>query len=87
MAQNTRIVNQEAFEERESWHKLVVKVITWKSGTLGGNLKPTDKITPKEWKHYCSKKLEINVTNGKDVVMTQLKEIEKAIKANNGFSK
>ena len=71
--------NQEKFEERETWHKLVVKIIRCKEGQ-GGT------ITSKEWKMYSEHVLETHVTEGKEVTAKKLKEIKEQITKNNGFA-
>ncbi len=84
---NIRLANQEKTEEREIWHKLVVKIISWKSGLLeGGLIKATDKITPKEWNTYHKGRVKISSDFGKDKVRSSLKEIKAFIKKQGGFA-
>ncbi len=79
-----RLANQEKFEERESWHKLVVKVIIWKDKTRG-DVNGVGKISSKEWKTYCKQTLKNNANLGKQKILTGLKQTRQLIKENNGF--
>ena len=69
------------WEEREVWHKLVVKIICWKDKVHG------DKITKEEWKIYCWRMIKINVSRGEQKIYEELKETEQAIKNYGGFKK
>lgn len=82
---NIRLAYQEKFEERESWHKLVVKVIIWKDKTRVDRNSRVDKITSKEWKMYCKKTIKNNTVLGKQKVLAGLKQTRQLIKENNGF--
>ncbi len=83
---DTKLANLEKIAERENWHKLVVKVISWKSGLLeGGSVKTANKITNKEWNLYCDRLVKTNTTYGKPKVLADLKEIKKLIKEHGGF--
>ncbi len=77
---NISLASQQKQEERETWHKLVVKVICWKDGLL------QDKITPKEWTTYCQSMIKTNVSVGKQKVMENLKQLQQIIKDRNGFT-
>ena len=77
---NISLASQQKFEERETWHKLVVKVICWKDGLL------QDKITPGEWATYCQCMIKTNVSVGKQKVMENLKALQHIIKDHNGFA-
>lgn len=73
-------------EERESWYKLVVKVICWKDGAKQAEAGiQAAKITAKEWKEYSERVLKTNTTTGKQKTTENLEEIKKAIKQNGGF--
>lgn len=74
---------QAKIDERLAWHKLVVKIISWKDATL--YLKQIDKITRKEWSEYCKQKLIIGVNLGREKTMQSLDEIKQLIKKNGGF--
>lgn len=76
---NNNLAYQEKFQEREAWHKLVVKVICWKDGHLA------NKITPKEWETYCERTVKTNVSHGKDKVLHSLKETKDIITNHGGF--
>lgn len=80
-----RQIFQDKFDEREVWHKLVVKIINWKDGLRETSI-IKDKITSKEWRTYCSKMLQINVSSSKQKIMENLKELKKTISNHNGFS-
>lgn len=74
--------------EREEWHKLVVKVISWKGGLVdGGVVKQTDKISSAEWDEYCKRTIKTNVTYSKERVLSTLDETKKAIAHHGGFAK
>ncbi|OGM25648.1 hypothetical protein A3D00_02790 [Candidatus Woesebacteria bacterium RIFCSPHIGHO2_02_FULL_38_9] len=80
------LVYQKKFEEREEWHRLVVKVIIWKDGTVGeGVVQLVDKITSKEWEFYCGRITKANIVNGKDRIQIRLNETLQRIKENGGF--
>lgn len=83
---NTRLAYQEKFNEREAWHKLVVKIICWKDGLLeGGIIKVTDKITPKEWGTYSKHMVKTNTTHGRKKVLSNLKVTKEIIQKHGGF--
>ncbi len=67
-------------EEREFWHKIVVKVLKWKESS-----KCEEKITSKEWSFYHKSSIKINVTIEKGVMLKRLKEIKEQIEKNGGF--
>lgn len=74
-------------KEKEDWHKIVVKVISWKSGVpKSGSVSKDDKITPKEWNIYKKKILETNLSISKDQVMRNLRQIQDTIKSFGGFA-
>jgi hypothetical protein len=81
-----RVINQEKVEERENWHKLVVRIIRWKDGNFENvNSGIPAKITPKEWQMYQKKSIQMNVTHSKDRVAATIKETWDNIKKNGGF--
>lgn len=77
------LASQAKLEERELWHKLVVKVLVWKDGSNRSSIH--DKITQEEWRTYHKKMVEINVTYDKNRVLTELKETQFQIAKNGGF--
>ncbi len=82
----SRFAYQEKSEEREAWHKLVVKIISWKDGLLsGGMVKSKDKITPKEWDTYYKRTIKTNSTYDKQRVLSTLKKTQELIKKHGGF--
>lgn len=83
---HTREAYQEKFEEREAWHKLVVKVIIWKDGLSETETrKLINKISLKEWRVYCQHMVKTNVTYGREKVLANLKETWQIIKKHGGF--
>lgn len=73
--------NQEAL-----WRKIVVKVISWTDGLVsGGIVKQSDKITLKEWQHYHSRTIQININKEKSIVEQSLEETKKKIASFGGF--
>lgn len=84
----TKRLVSEKQEERETWYKLYVKIVSWKDGLLeGGSVKRTDKISKKEWDTYCFHMLKINVTHGREKTLQVLEEVKKSIKSYGGFEK
>lgn len=77
----------EKIEEREYWHKLVIKIILWKETRINSTSNLMEKVTPKEWKTYCQKTLKTNITYGKIKVSENLKQTWQAISQNGGFDK
>lgn len=85
-AANIKQAAQEKLEEREIWHKLVVKVIIWREGSSkDGKLREAEKITSKEWEIYCKRMISMSVTYGKEKAALILKETCQAIQKNGGF--
>lgn len=79
---NPRFASQEKSDQREIWHKLVVKIINWKDG---GASRIKDKITPKEWNTYYRRMLKTNTSYGKQRVLSELKETKDTIQKHGGF--
>ena len=78
--------SQDQADQREIWHKLVVKIISWKDGLLeGGIIKITDKISSKEWNVYFKRILKMNTSYSKERVLLSLKETKDLITKNGGF--
>jgi hypothetical protein len=86
---NHRNLNQaylEKQEERENWHKIVVKILSWKGGkTNSGSSILKDKISLKEWNTYYQGMIKISVVSGKENTVKKLEEIKKLIKSHGGF--
>lgn len=81
------LAHEKNLEEKEIWHKLIVKIITWKDGTVGkGVVAKSDKITHNEWRLY-RKRLTL-VSPPKDVARfeARLKETQQKIRENGGFA-
>lgn len=83
---NSRPVSP-ASEEKELWHRIVVKIIRWKTVFKKGDdvVDYPEKITMKEWKTYCRRKIRINTSFDKVSMLNTLKEIQRAITTNGGF--
>ncbi len=74
--------------EQEAWRRIVVKVISWSDGLLsGGIVKVTDKITPAEWKAYCTSTIKINVNRDRKKVDADLEDTRQKIASFGGFEK
>lgn len=81
------IAHEKNLEEREVWHKLIVKVITWKDGTVGkGVVAFSEKITPKEWRHYKKRLTAASPAKDTARIEARLKETLEKIKKNGGFA-
>lgn len=79
---DVRKAYQDKHAARESWHKLVVKILNWK----GGSLKESTKITSREWVTYCQGVLKTNITAGRQKTHQSLNEIKELIRNHGGFS-
>ena len=74
--------------ERDLWQRIVVKVISWSDGLhAGGIIKPTDKITEKEWRTYCSRLLKIDTSDNKKKTKLDLEQTRVKIESFKGFAK
>lgn len=70
----------------EITHKLVVKIIIWKSGKLDGtSLTKNDKINKQEWGDYVKHMLNISKIESVERVKNKINETKLAIKLNGGF--
>lgn len=75
--------NQEA---NAKIHKLIVKIISWKTGLVdGADVKLSDKISDAEWQKYRKHLLTISKTDSQVKVKEKLKEIYNTIKTRGGF--
>jgi hypothetical protein len=73
-------------EERETWQKIVIKILSWKNGLTDlGMINMTNKISSKEWNTYYQGMIKISVTIGKDKTVQKLEEIKKSISKHGGF--
>lgn len=83
---NIRQASLDKLEQREIWHKLVVKIILWKDSVSNSlSFRRAEKITDKEWLTYCRRVSQTNLTYGKQKVLQNLKELKATIKSNGGF--
>lgn len=64
-------------------HRLVVKIITWRTGLAEGF--STNKITAEEWERYKKHLLNISKTDSVEKVKGKLKETYDSIKMRGGF--
>lgn len=79
---------QEINEAKEALHKLVVKIISWKSSTpILGFDHEANKVTPKEWKDYKEHILKINTSESRNKVIDRLKKTYEIIEERGGFTK
>lgn len=92
MIGNTNSLNsKKAVEEkaalRESWHKIVVKILCWKDGlTQQNTITTADKITASEWRGYCERMMQISLEAGKDKTAEKLKQVKELIQKHGGFA-
>lgn len=76
----------EKIAAKESWFKLVVKIINWKDGNREkGSVMLGSKITSKEWSAYSKGMLGNNLINGEKKVMENLKKTKELIQSCGGF--
>ncbi len=81
-------INLEKQIQNERIHKLVVKIISWKTGIVdGATITHDDKITPEEWQRYTKHLLTISKIDSVEKTKQKIADIEKAIKQNGGFAK
>lgn len=84
---NSKKPADEKAELRESWHKIVVKILCWKDGlTQQNSITSSDKITQNEWQGYCEKMMSISLEAGKDKTAEKLKSIKELIQKHGGFA-
>lgn len=84
-AANEKRVAQKAAAS-EAIHKMVIKVISWKSGLMAGaSIISTNKISQKEWNKYKRHILTISKTESKERVLGKLRETQELISKNGGF--
>lgn len=81
-------ISQQKLDERESWHKLVVKVIIWNEGSVQTNIRQNtivNKITQSEWSKYRRQIIKMNINQDREKVLSDLKYTLQKIKMNGGF--
>jgi len=80
------MIDPKKLEERETWHKIVVKVIQWKSDQTNLSiLKTAEKISLPEWRTYRSHILKTN-SNDRTKALKKLENAQKRIKSLGGFA-
>lgn len=83
---NIRLASLKKLKERETWHKLVVKIIIWKEASSADNLeRSVSKLTQTEWNKYRQGIIKNNITQGKEKILSDLKSTMRKIKLNGGF--
>ncbi len=76
----------EAGKAREIVHKLVVKIIVWRSGFVNGlDVGFRDKITVSEWFDYKKHILDISKIESREKVENKIQKTREAIEKNGGF--
>ncbi len=81
-------ISQQKLDERESWHKLVVKVIIWNEGSVLTNTRQNatvNKITLSEWSKYRRQIIKMNINQDREKVLSDLKYTLQKIKLNGGL--
>lgn len=73
---------------KDKLFKLVVKIISWESGSLDSAVvKSLNKITETEWLNYRKYTLNISTSQSLDKVKEKLSQTYKNIQAHGGFAK
>lgn len=76
----------EAKRVKEKAFKLLVKIISWESGSLGSTVVSlTNKITPEEWAEYKKHRKSVFPVFDKDKIKADLEKTYNSIKINGGF--
>ena len=71
---------------KEKAFKLLVKIISWESGSLGSIVvSAVNKITPEEWRQYKKHRSLVFAAFDKDKVKSDLEKTYNSIKENDGF--
>lgn len=80
------LTSQEKTEERETWLRLVVKVILWEDAPDSRNSTESEyRITRSEWSKYCKRIIKTNLTDRKEKVLAGLEDTLKKIKLHGGL--
>lgn len=84
---NISLASQERLDQRESWHKLVVKILTWKDQASEGNLVREEyRITAVEWETYSKHMVAMNTSYSREKMSASLKATKEIIEKNGGFA-
>lgn len=76
----------QAQKVKEQAFKLVVKIISWESGSMDSIvIKSDNKITQDEWLKYRKQRMSIATEDTKYKAVEKLTQTYKLIKANGGF--
>ena len=75
-----------AQQARDKAFKLVVKIISWETGSLNSLVvKSLDKITNQEWLNYKKRTLGVSTSENTEKVKQKIAQSYKNIKENGGF--
>lgn len=84
--EDRKLAALEVQKAKERAFKLVVKIISWETGSLESLvIKSADKITPEEWSQYKKQRMDISTALDKEKVKDNLAQTYNSIKANHGF--
>ncbi len=77
-----------AQEEKDKLFKLVIKIISWESGSLDSIvIKSLNKVTESEWLHYKKYTLAISTSQSLEKVKEKVTQTYNNIQAHGGFIK
>lgn len=81
-----KIAALKAQQAKEKTFKLVVKIISWESGSLDSLVvRAANKITLSEWLQYKKQRMDISTPETRDRAKDKLAQTYNAIKSNGGF--
>lgn len=81
-----KLITLKAQEARDKSFKLVVKIISWETGSMDSNaIKTENKISPVEWATYKRHLLTISKSESVEKVKEKLSQAYKSIKEHGGF--
>lgn len=76
----------EAQKAKEQAFKIVVKIISWESGSLDSNvIRSANKITKEEWLQYKKQRMDIATADNKEKAKEKLTATYNSIMSNGGF--
>lgn len=81
-----KLATLKAQKAKELAFKLVVKIISWESGSSGSiAVQAANKISPEEWSQYKKQQMSIATMDNRDKTKEKLAQTFNSIKANGGF--
>lgn len=81
-----KLIVLKAQAAKEKIFKLVVKIISWESGSLDSfTVKSSNKITQEEWLQYKKQRMDISTPETRDKAKDKLAQTYNSIKENGGF--